>query len=563
MKSGTGTARIAIVGLGPRSLGALEALVTHLAEVKCRVTVDVFEPSDAPGAGPNFHPDESPLCLLNIPFRDIDIRPPAFSRCGSFAEWYARHAGKQADPDSFPPRAELGRYLQARLDDLLDAANGAIAIIPQHVARIDRRGAGWRGQAGDQTHAIYDEVLLTPGQPETAPDDQLAEWQDHASRSQGQLAQAYPAAQLAHRARDWTGRTVAIRGLGLSTFDVLRVLTAGQGGRFDAQGYHPSGREPVRIHPFSLNGHPPFPKPATEPLDARFDLRPSEVDRFSQAMAQAAEADQDSASAAINAALIPVVSRILAACDAEVPDNEVDDWLHAEWNDPGSQERHLSPMECLRTGIALADGSLPPTTGYVVGQVWRKLQDALRAGYNPVGTPAETAKTLVGFDEGLKRYSYGPPLSASQEMKMLIEAGVMDLSLAADPDFSLTDSGWTLETSDGTAAVSVMIDAVLPSPDLSAIEKAPICTLVENGALAPLAQGLAARTVADGQVRDEQGRVVPRLCLLGRLALGSVIAVDSLHDCFGKSSDRWAKGVCARWDATGRDARDRKVSTST
>jgi len=546
MSVGAGSARIAIVGLGPRSLGALEALVTHLAQVEYRVTVDVFEPSDAPGAGPNFHPEESPLCLLNIPFRDIAIRPPAFSRCGSFAQWFAKRTGQQADPDSFPPRADLGRYLQARLDDLLDEAQGAITIISEKVTRIERSGAGWRVHAGDQPRALYDEVLLTPGQPETAPDDQLAEWQDHASRSQGQLAQAYPAAQLARRARDWTGRTVAIRGLGLSTFDVLRVLTCGQGGSFDAQGYHPSGREPAAIYPLSLNGHPPFPKPATEALDARFDMHPSEMDRFSQAMAQAAVADPDTARAAINAVLKPVVTRILTDCGAAVPDGAVADWLQAEWTDAGSQEKDLSPIDTLRTGMALADGSRAPTIGYTVGQVWRKAQDALRAGYNPVETPAETAQALVGFDEGLKRYSYGPPLSAARELMALIHSGIVNMDLAVDPEFTLTDSGWTLETHGNTARVSIMIDAVLPAPDLSAIATAPVSTLVENDVLTPQAHGLAARTLPDGQVLDEQGRIVSQLCLLGRLALGSVIAVDSLHDCFGKSSERWAKGVRAR-----------------
>lgn len=154
---------------GPTKFGALEALVAHLADSGCRVAVDVFEPSDAPGAGPNFHPDESPLCLLNIPFRDIAIRPPAFSRAGSFARWYARHTGKQADPDSFPPRADLGRYLQARLQDLLDISNGTITIVPNKVARIERSDAGWRVHAGDQPRAPYDEVLLTPASPRPRP----------------------------------------------------------------------------------------------------------------------------------------------------------------------------------------------------------------------------------------------------------------------------------------------------------------------------------------------------------------------------------------------------------
>lgn len=551
MKAGADLARIAIVGLGPRSLGALEALKVQLEDSGCRFAIDVFDSSDAPGAGPNFHPDESPLCLLNIPFRDIAIRPPAFSRCGSFAAWFATQTGQQANPDRFPPRADLGRYLQARLDDVLDKAQGAITVIPQEVTRIERIDAGWRVQTDGASRAPYKEVLLTPGQPKVTPDAQLAQWQDHARRSHGQLAQAYPATHLAEQALDWKGCSVAIRGLGLSTFDVLRVLTSGQGGQFDAQGYHPSGREPACIYPFSLNGHPPFPKPATKALDARFDLLPSELDRFSQAMAQAAVADPDSAAAVINAALKPVVVRILSDCGAAVPEPTVGDWLHAEWIDPGSQEKDQSPITSLQTGIALADGSVAPTAGYAVGQVWRKLQDALRAGYNTAETPAETAQALVGFDEGLKRYSYGPPLSASHELMALVHAGIVDLNLAADPEFTLTDSGWSIKCQGNLARVSVMIDAVLPAPDLSAITTAPVSALVQDGTLAPLAHGLAARTVPDGQVLDEQGQVVPQLCLLGRLALGSVIAVDSLHDCFGKSSDRWAKGVCARQGAHG------------
>ncbi|UOA29369.1 FAD/NAD(P)-binding domain-containing protein [Pseudosulfitobacter sp. DSM 107133] len=544
-----GLARIAILGLGPRSLGALEALVTHLQDSACRVAVDVFDPSDAPGAGPNFHPDESPLCLLNIPFRDIAIRPPAFSRCGSFADWYARHTGEQADPDSFPPRAVMGQYLQARLHDLRTTAQGTVAIIPERVSRVEHSAEGWRVKAGGTWRAPYDEVLLTPGQPQVRPDDQLAEWQAHVGRSQGTLTRAYPANQLADRARDWTGCTVAIRGLGLSTFDVLRVLTCGQGGSFDAKGYHPSGCEPARIYPFSLNGHPPFPKPVTAPLDARFDLHRAEVTRLSRAIAQAAETDPDSARAAINAALDPAVTRILSECHRQVPQGAVSEWLHREWIKPGAQETDLNPIESLRMGIGLADGTLDPTIGYVAGQVWRKIQDDLRKGYNPADTPAETAQMLVGFDEGLKRYSYGPPLSAAQELLALVEAGIVDLDLAADPDFTLTEEGWTLQGAEQNARVSVMIDAVLPSPDLSAIAAAPVASLVDAGVLASLADGLAARTAPDGHVLDQQGHEIPQLCLLGRLALGSVIAVDSLHDCFGKSSYRWARGVCARWEA--------------
>ena len=91
-----------------------------------------------------------------------------------------------------------------------------------------------------------------------------------------------------------------------------------------------------------------------------------------------------------------------------------------------------------------------------------------------------------------------------------------------------------------------MIDAVLPSPGLTSVTAPLIAGLVRDGDLCTLADGLAARTTEDGSAIGTDGEVVPGLCLLGRLALGSVVAADSLHDCFGASGDRWAEGVVAR-----------------
>ncbi|MDH4541282.1 hypothetical protein CUR85_14825 [Sulfitobacter faviae] len=157
----------------------------------------------------------------------------------------------------------MGRYLMARREDLF--ARGftktgvTCRVIPAAVDRISPEGAGWRVQSESGAEAPYDEVLLTLGQPPVEPDAQWADWQEHAARREAEVAQAYPAADLRARAAAWQGKHVAVRGLGLSTYDVLRGLTMGQGGRFDAAGYHASGREPCRILPFSLNGQPPSP----------------------------------------------------------------------------------------------------------------------------------------------------------------------------------------------------------------------------------------------------------------------------------------------------------------
>lgn len=107
---------LAIVGLGPRGLGALEALAADAIDRKLSVKVDIFDATNAVGAGPNFHPDESALCLLNIPVRVLDIDPPRIVRdeIAPFAKW----SGADYNLDDFPPRCDLGEYLMARFKAL-------------------------------------------------------------------------------------------------------------------------------------------------------------------------------------------------------------------------------------------------------------------------------------------------------------------------------------------------------------------------------------------------------------------------------------------------------------
>ena len=246
------------------------------------------------------------------------------------------------------------------------------------------------------------------------------------------------------------------------------------------------------------------------------------------------------------------MQRIQQALGADTTPEDIASWLDTEWRDPGTQEA-TGPEETLHLGIEMAAGTRRPSIGYTVGQVWRKWQDQVRHGYNPATTPSDTAEALIGFDEGLKRYSYGPPVSSSREMAMLIEAGIVDLSFATDPDISLVAEGWQLDAGGQTQTAEVMIDAVLPSPDLSIVTASLLSNLVEDGTLRPVSNGLGAETRADGTPVGRDGRVTDGLAFLGRMALGSVIAVDSLHDCFGEASHRWAEGALARLAPTARD----------
>ncbi|MFN3525759.1 MAG: FAD/NAD(P)-binding protein [Paracoccus sp. (in: a-proteobacteria)] len=518
---------LAIIGTGPRALGALEALA------RSGVVADVvlFGPDPHPGAGPNFSPDQSPLGLLNIPLRAIDLPPAPVAGFPDFADWL-----HNPDLDSYPARAELGSYLAARFAALVQ--DGPLRIRHQRdvitdIAPLD----GGLQVAGRR----FDAVLLTPGQPKTRPDDQLARWQTHAARTGADLVPAYPDDALLDAARGWAGAQVGVRGLGLATLDVLRVLTEGLGGRFEAGRYLPSGREPARILPFSLNGLPPFPKPATAALDAALDPTDAETTAFSAALARAVTLPPEAALRAICEPLADASGRILGA--------RPDDWLAAEREAPASQHQG-GPVQTLRTAIAMARGEVAPDAGHVIGALWRKWQNALRRGFNPARLPDATATALIGFDEGLKRYSYGPPLSAAERLLALIEAGLVDLRATDDPDIRTTPQGWQLHEGRTLALVTAMVDAVLPSPRLDALDDPLFAALDRQGLICPVADGMGARLAADGSLIGADGQPVAGLSLLGRMGLGSIIAADSIHDCFGASADRWAAGIAARTGAT-------------
>ena len=279
---------------------------------------------------------------------------------------------------------------------------------------------------------------------------------------------------------------------------------------------------------------PPVPKPASAALDARFAPSPDETAAFSACLMRALRTDEPLQ--ILCRALVDPVRRITGADTAHVQA-----WLTAERDRPGTQAPS-DPGAALEQGIAMAQGQAAPDIGYAVGQLWRKWQDALRKAFNPHPPPPAIAAAILGFDEGLKRYSYGPPASSAQELLVLIRAGRVDLRAADDPQVRLVPGGWQLVEGDDTALAEVMIDAVLPAPDIERLTDPMLAGLRDAGRIEARGEKLAARIRPDGQSIGKHGPE-PGLSLLGRLALGSVVATDSIHDCFGAASQRWAGEV--------------------
>lgn len=536
--------KVAFIGMGPRGLGALEALVECCLEQGKAVELSLFNDRDLCGSGPNFAPDQTDLGMLNTPVRDLQIPPSLDLPCSGFQDWLKCRG--QPDEDHFATRAELGQYLQDRFQDVVARAKSNLTLTyhQAHVTSLEFDNGSWRVSTPNDTFWPFDEVLLVAGQPKTKTDKQWASWIDHATNSDAWCLRAYPDRQFFEVSNDFAGRNVGIRGLGLSTFDVLRYLTLGQGGRFEDGVYQRSGREPDRIFAFSLNGQPPFPKPIDAAHDQRFDLTKPEKDGFCDAIQGAVDLSAGNALERICAALVTPAKRIGAEMGAGYSTAQIQEWLQIECRSPGDQETQ-APFETLMQGIAMAEGLSPPTVGYVIGQIWRKVQNELRIGFNSARKSPESAQAIVAFDEGLKRYSYGPPLGSARELAALIKGNLVSLSVVDDPSITLVENGWRLFEGD-EALVSIMVDAVLPPPSLAKITDPVFQHLRSQNRLDEMYEGSGAMVLPDGQVVNGDNEVSQGLCLLGRLALGSVIAVDSIHDCFGASTLRWAEGVLRR-----------------
>ena len=264
--------RIGIIGVGPRGLALLERIVANERQRPSgQIEILVFEPN-APGAGCH-DPAQSDIYLVNTVagqltvFADasvVDAGPVVDGP--SFHQWLNEQSdigagnllgGARASPEGYYGRSLFGRYLQW-------AFRYVCALAPPHVKIIVKAAAVIRAHRDDDAWILetakakmrVDYLFLTTGhtKPSHRPADEPASCGpatlvvDDPYPVQGKLAAIGP------------GMTVAIEGMGLTSFDVIAELTIGRGGRFvtDASGdkqYVRSGREP-RIVVYSRSGIP-------------------------------------------------------------------------------------------------------------------------------------------------------------------------------------------------------------------------------------------------------------------------------------------------------------------
>jgi FAD-NAD(P)-binding len=260
--------RIAIVGLGPWGVCALERVVTT-ARRELRAGVDVavhvIEPG-TPGSGV-YDVNQPDYLLLNNPCGELSLYPFEIEDDQPYYgvglhEWAVARGyrwvddrcvidstGQPIEAHHFLPRRLMGEYLQWFYRALVASAPPGVHIVHHPTAAIDVVA---RSNGAEELHlanggtVVVDHVIVTSGHTanQHADDDR-------------RILNPYPVGSYVDAIP--TDATVAVSGMGLVAVDVVTALTIGRGGRFVENGsglnYLPSGREPA-LQLFCRSGLP-------------------------------------------------------------------------------------------------------------------------------------------------------------------------------------------------------------------------------------------------------------------------------------------------------------------
>ena len=266
--------RIAIVGLGPWGLCALERVVTLARQDLPRgseVAVHVIEPG-TPGSGV-YDITQPDYLLLNNPCGQLTLYPfetesyqPSYGV--SLYDWVTARgyrwvgdrcavdpSGDPIEPHHFLPRRLMGEYLQWFYRALLSSAPPSLHVVHQQTSAIDllaRRDGCEEVRLANGGTVVVDHVIVTTGH---TPNQDV---------SGSSAIRPYPVTSYVERIP--AGTKVAVSGMGLVAVDVVTALTTGRGGEFVPEGgglrYRPSGREPM-LRLYNRSGLPFTAKPVS------------------------------------------------------------------------------------------------------------------------------------------------------------------------------------------------------------------------------------------------------------------------------------------------------------
>ena len=546
-----GVLRVAVVGLGPKGLFALERLLDRATGLddRARIEVDVFEPHPVPGAGPHYDPRQPSFLRMNIPADAVSAWPPSGTSAASgprpsFVAW----AGG-GDGSDYPPRAQVGRYLADCLATMLRRAPAAVQVTIHSIRAdaVSRRGARWEVLAAGTARA-YDEVLLATGHEATSGGSLAPAWTGPAPL----VASVFPIQRLLDRDVIAPGAVVAVRGFALTFIDAALALTEGRGGSFAATPEHPhrlryfpGGDEVAVILPFSRTGRPMLAKP--DPVVAAAipgaDVIAAAGCARLAALVEGVELHRE---------LLPILAgaatdllRATRGGHAAGGAVAIPRWLKAAAAGSPTPASGAAIDEITRS-VAVGAGLSAPDAMWALGHTWRTLYPALVSRLGDGGLAERDWPAFRRLATEMERVAFGPaPLNAAK-LLALVEAGRIDLTHVHGGTLRRRGDRTRLCSRHGGRAVDAVVDAVLPGPGATDLHRPPLRALLDDGHVRIAAARRGLDVDAGGGCRSASGALTPGLAAIGRVTEDVVIGNDTLSRTLHPLADRWADKVVER-----------------
>jgi uncharacterized NAD(P)/FAD-binding protein YdhS len=496
--------RVAIVGLGPKGLYALERLLDHARDLDpaAGLEIDVFEPHPAPGAGPVYDPRQPEYLLMNFAAAHVDMWWPGGGVVSpgerrSYVEWSG------ADPAAYPSRADVGRYLADGLDRLRRRIPAGISfrLHRSAVAAVSARRRGWAVTAGGET-TVHDEVLIAIG---------------HQSSWTGELAPAlsvYPVQRWLSPDRIQPGSVVGVRGFALTFIDAALALTEGRGGVFEQLDhnhrlrYRLSRDDVAQIIPHSRTGRPMRAKPGPE-LAADNPHIEAILERGRSRILHLGETAD--AVTGLHAIVTAAAQAALAATAGEATPTAA-----------------LDPVAEMERSLAVAAGHVRPDPAWALGHVWRGVYPAIVTRFSGRTWAPGEALRFRRLSAEMERVAFGPAPVNTAKMLALIDAGRLNLGHLHEPRIGHVDA---------------VVDAVLPPPGARGLRSPLLEQLVGDGHARVVAGGRGLEVTADAACVGRSGSPSPGLAAIGRPTEDSVIGNDTLNRVLHPQADSWARRV--------------------
>ena len=550
--------RLAIVGVGPKGLFALERLLhaAHRAGPRARLEIDLFEPHPAPGAGPVYDPDQPDYLRMNFAAGQLNMWcgashavPPDERRC--FVEW-RRAVGAEHEAERYPPRALVGRYLADGLARMRAAAPSHVTITlrPTAVDALERRGSSWAIAADGVALVGYDEVLVAVGHTTGRHDWPSARWRHVAPL----IPAVFPITRLAPE-QIAPGATVAVRGFALTFLDATLALTEGRGGAF-APDDHPfrlrftaSPGDAGTILPFSRSGRPMLAKPDPSLAAGRPGLEAIGVDAQTQILAlpdgfAVREGVLSILASAVGANLLAASRGEPAAARPQDVRAATRQWLETAC-DGVAPPTSLTPTEEIERSLAVGAGLAAPDLPWALGHTWRAVYPALVTRLGDGGLPAGQWPAFRALAAQMERVAFGPPPLNAAKLLALIAARRVDLGHLTRAQIQTTGRTTVISSPNGARAVDVVVNAVLPEPGARRADGGLLERLVADGHARIIGGGRGLQIDRSAACIGRDGCRTPGLSAIGRPTEDSVIGNDTLSRSLHPHADAWARRVIA------------------